>query len=102
MTATPGRVAYEAWQKLRTGIPVSEWGWYALDDATREMWEAIAKAAIDENDSTALAQLAMAQEAISDLAAERDRYRKALEAIAECRAGMPYPDAARKALEDPS
>lgn len=27
-----------------------------------------------------------------------DRYRKALEAIAECRAGMPYPDAARQAL----
>ena len=31
--------------------------------------------------------------------AERDRYRAALEAIAECRAGMPYPDAAREALE---
>lgn len=34
----------------------------------------------------------------SDLVAERDRYQQALEAIAECRAGMPYPEAARKAL----
>lgn len=31
--------------------------------------------------------------------AERDRYRAALEAIAECRAGMPYPVLAREALE---
>jgi hypothetical protein len=35
---------------------------------------------------------------VEAMAAERARYRKALEAIAECRAGMPYPDAARQAL----
>jgi len=40
---------------------------------------------------------AMAVE-LARVSAERDRYRKALEAIAECRAGMPYPDAARQAL----
>jgi hypothetical protein len=35
---------------------------------------------------------------LDEARAERDRYRKWLEAIAECRAGMPYPDAARQAL----
>ena len=34
----------------------------------------------------------------AQLTAERDRYRAALEAIAECRAGMPYPVLAREAL----
>jgi len=48
------------------------------------------------------AELAQARQAhdtwAAQLTAERDRYRAALEAIAECRAGMPYPVLAREAL----
>jgi hypothetical protein len=80
---TPGQRAYEA-RCAAMVLPAGHWrwAWGKLDDATRAAEEAGAQAAIGESDSTALAQLAMAQEAISDLAAERDRYRKALEEIA--------------------
>lgn len=80
---TPGQRAYEA-RCAAMVLPAGHWrwAWGKLDDATRAAEEAGAQAAIGESDSTALAQLAMAQESISDLAAERDRYRKALEELA--------------------
>jgi hypothetical protein len=65
---TPGQLAYEAWREtFRSDAP-----WSDIGDHERAAWEAAAQAAIDASDSTALAQLAMAQEAISDLAAGRD------------------------------
>lgn len=70
---TPGRAAYEA------VFPDAPPGAYAaLAPESRERWEAGAQAAVDESDSTALAQLAMAQDAISDLAAERKQLRERL------------------------
>lgn len=74
------------------------------DDARAELQEVHAAlvAAYGRDDLTegaeALLVGALASE-LDEARDERDRYRAALEAIAECRAGMPYPDAARAALE---
>jgi len=83
--ATPGQRAYEAYRYAPgpTMMPLTaeRFEWESLQPDDRAAWEAAVQAAVDESDSTALAQLAMAREAISDLAAERDRYRAALEEI---------------------
>jgi uncharacterized coiled-coil DUF342 family protein len=57
------------------GPPGASIGWEALEPWQHGRWEAAAQAAVDESDSLLTAQLAMAQETISDLAAERDEAR---------------------------
>jgi hypothetical protein len=68
-----GRAAWEAFRAARDAGMDSGYGPDTFDEMHADWWDAAAQAAIDESDSTALAQLAMAREAIDDLAAERDR-----------------------------
>lgn len=71
--ANTARAAYEIYRATVADVLLPPWD--ELTSAEQRAWEAAVQAAIDESDSTALAQLAMAQEAISDLAAERDEAR---------------------------
>lgn len=72
---TPAQAAYEAMAARSLhddGPPGASIGWEALEPWQHGRWEAAAQAAIDESDPLLTGQLAMAQEAISDLAAARD------------------------------
>jgi phage/plasmid-associated DNA primase len=81
------------------GPPGASIGWEALEPWQHGRWEAAAQAAVDESDSLLTAQLAMAQEAISDLAAERDDARAvAAEFRAQLESAVREGDEAREQL----
>lgn len=78
---TPGQAAYEAHQRAH-GVRTPRDNWKHQGSHERDCWEAAAQAVLDASESPLPAQLAMAQEAISDLAADRDDLRDHIDSLA--------------------
>jgi hypothetical protein len=95
--ATPGQAARAAWNDHWAGpdpYPAGE----TQEETFERVWGNVAQAVLNDAFPGLKRELAETRRELAEARAERDRYRKWLEAIAECRAGMPYPDAARQAL----